>query len=86
MLQNVVFDCVLTGKPVSHVTKDLICEVDLVILADNDAFILAIKDFLVKLRRSIDLNHFGEALSLVYVDVVQRCLQVNVEQDDHLAN
>ena len=38
ILQNVIFDCVLTekpGKPVRHVTKHLICEVYLVILADR---------------------------------------------------
>ena len=48
----------LVLKPLSHINKHLVCEVDLVILADNQALILAIKDFLVKLSCPIYLDHF----------------------------
>ena len=60
----------LIFEPLSHINKHLIFEVDLVILADNQALILAIKDFLVKLSRPVYLDHFGQACRLVHIDVV----------------
>lgn len=81
-----VFYLVLIMQPLRHIPEDLICKIDFVVFADDEALVLAIEDLPIKLCRSIDLDHFRETSSLVHIDVVERRLQVYVEENDDLAD
>jgi hypothetical protein len=66
-----VFYRMLVVQSLSHITKHIIGEVDLVILTDDQALVLGIEDLLIKLRRSIHLDHFCQARCLVYISVIK---------------